>query len=136
MRILAASIVIGPLMLIGALPAVAGPSTLAFGSDAPVRLAADVAPTTDRDTYTQKARNDMHEWLQKLHAFNEKMKANGHKAGNAAENDLDKAWTDYRTASHKLRTVGDDGWESAKTSYDKASRDLANAWEKFRSKDM
>jgi hypothetical protein len=59
MRMLTASIVIGPLMLIGALPAAAGQSTLALGSGAPVRLAAGSNDTpADRDTYTQQARDE------------------------------------------------------------------------------
>ena len=53
MRILFASIVIGPLMLFGALPAAAGQS---ISSDTPIQLAAGGDSTADRDTYTQKAR--------------------------------------------------------------------------------
>jgi hypothetical protein len=74
MRILFASIVIGPLMLFGALPAVAGQS---ISSDTPIQLAAAGDSTADRDTYTQKARDAMHEWQQKLHDFSEKAKAQG-----------------------------------------------------------
>jgi hypothetical protein len=59
MRILTASIVIGPLVLLGALPAAAGQSTLALGSGTPIRLAAGGDSTADRDTYTQKARAEM-----------------------------------------------------------------------------
>ncbi len=40
----------------------------------------------------------------------------GEEAGNAAEVDLNKAWTKAEAASRKLQTVGADGWESAKTS--------------------
>ena len=53
MRMLTVSIVIGPLVLIGALPA-AGQSTLALGSGAPVLLAAGNDTRADRDTYTQQ----------------------------------------------------------------------------------
>ncbi len=131
MRILTASIVIGPLMLIGALPAVAGQSTVALGSDAPVRLTANGKPTTDRDTYTQKARDDMQEWQQKLHTFSENAEAKGQEAGNAAENDLNQAWTKAEAASSELQTASAEDWQSAKISYEKASRDLANAWDKI-----
>ena len=54
MRMLTVSIVIGPLVLIGALPAAAGQSTLALGSGAPVLLAAGNDTRADRDTYTQQ----------------------------------------------------------------------------------
>src|SRR5271169_3955519 len=85
MRILTASIVIGPLMLIGTLPAAAGQSLLALGTGAPVRLAAGDS-TADRNTYTQKARDEMQEWRRKLHDFSEKAEAKGKEVGNAAEN--------------------------------------------------
>lgn len=66
MRSLAASIVIGPLMLTGALPVAAGHSIF---SNAPIQLAASSDPTADRDTYAQKARDEMQEWRRKLQDF-------------------------------------------------------------------
>jgi hypothetical protein len=134
MRMLTASIVIGPLVLIGALPA-AGQSTLALGSGAPVQLAAGGDSTADRDTYTQKARDEMQEWQRKLHDFSEKAEAKGKEAGNAAENDLNKAWAQAEAASRKLQTVGAESWESAKTSFEEASRELADAWHKVHPED-
>jgi hypothetical protein len=131
MRILNASIVIGSLVLIGALPAAAGQSTPALGSGAPVRVAAGGDTTADRDTYTQKAKAEMQEWQQKLHDFSEKAEAKGKEAGNAAEVDLNKAWTNAEAASRKLQTVGAEGWESAKASFEKASHELADAWHKI-----
>jgi len=35
----------------------------------------------------------MQEWQRKLHDFSEKAEAKGKEAANAAENDLNKAWT-------------------------------------------
>jgi hypothetical protein len=135
MRMLTASIVIGPLMLIGALPAV-GQSTLALGSGVHVRLAAGSNDTTaDRDTYTQRAREEMQEWQRKLHDFSEKAEAKGKEAANAAENDLNKAWTKAEAASSKLQTAGAESWEGAKTSFEEASRELADAWHKIRPQD-
>ena len=65
MRIFTASIVIGSLMLIGVLPAAADQSS--FSSDHPIQLAAAGADfAADRDTYVQKARDEMQEWQQKL----------------------------------------------------------------------
>ena len=135
MRMLTVSIAIGPLVLIGALPAPAGQSTLALGSGAPVQLAADNDTPADRDTYTQQVRDKMQEWQRKLHDFSEKAEAKGKEAGNAAENDLSKAWTKAEAASGKLQTVGAESWESAKPSFEEASRELADAWHKTRPQD-
>ena len=134
MRMLTASIVIGPLVLIGALPA-AGQSTLALGSGTPVQLAAGADSAADRDTYTQKAREEMQEWQRKLHDFSEKAAAKGKQLDNAAENDLNEAWTKAKAASSRLQTAGAEGWESAKTSFEEASRELADAWDKIRPED-
>jgi hypothetical protein len=128
MRILTASIVIGPLLLIGALPAAAG-SAFAPGSSASVRLAAG-DDTTDRDTYAHEAQDQMQEWQRKLHEFGEKTETTGKAAGTAAGNDLDTAWTKAEAASRKLQSVGAEGWESAKSSYEEASHELAETWHK------
>ena len=130
MRILTAAIVIGPLMLIGALSALADPS---ISSGTPLRLAAggDTTSddtTSDRQTYTQKAREDMQEWQRKLHDLGASAEAKGQEGGTAAERDLNEAWTRTEAASRQLQTVGDEGWESAKATYAKASHDLAEAW--------
>ena len=132
MRILFASIAIGPLMLFGALPAAAGQS---ISSDTPIQLAAGGDSTADRDTYTQKAREAMHEWQQKLHDFSEKAKAKGQEEGNAAENELKAAWTKAEAEQHKLQSASAEGWESAKISFEKASHDLKEAWDKIRPDD-
>ena len=76
MRILIASIVIGPLMLLGVLPAVAQ-SPPATGSGTQVQSAAGAGSTVDRKTYTQKARDDMQEWGRKLHDFGENARPRG-----------------------------------------------------------
>ena len=135
MRILSAAMVIGPLVLIGALHAAAGQSTLALGSGAPIQLAAGGDSTADRDTYTQKARDEMQEWQRKLHDLSEKVVAKGKEAGNATENDLHEAWTKAEAASRQLQTVGAEGWESARSSFEKASHELAETWHKIHPED-
>ncbi len=125
MRIILVSIVIGPLMLFGALPAVPGQS---ISSDTRIQLAAGGDSTADRDTYTQKARDAMHEWQQKA-------KAKGQEEGNAAENELKVAWTKAEAEQHKLETASAEGWESAKISFEKASHDLKEVWDKIRPDD-
>ena len=129
MRIFFALIVIGPLMLLGALPAAAGQS---ISSNSPIQLAAAGDSTADRDTYTQKARVSVDEWQQKLHDFGEKAKAKGQEEGNAAENELKAAWTKADAEQHKLQSASAEGWESAKISFEKASHDLKEAWDKIR----
>lgn len=129
MRIFLASIVIGPLMLMGALPATGGQL---ISSDAPNQLAVSSNSTDDRDTYIQKARVSMDEWRRKLHDFSEKAKAKGQEEGNAAENELKMAWTKAEAEQHKLETVSAEGWGSAKTSFEMASHDLKEIWDKIR----
>jgi hypothetical protein len=132
MRILTALIVVGPLALIGALPAAAGQSSPA---DTSVQLATGSDAPADRDTYLRKARDDMQEWQQKLHDFGEKAEAEGKEAGTALGNDLSQAWTKTEAASRDLQAAGAEGWQAAKTSYEKASRELSGAWHKFRPQD-
>ena len=133
MRMLTASIVIGSLVLFGALPAAAGQSTLSPGASAPVRLAANGDPTVDKDTYLQRARKEMQEWRRRLHDFSARAEANGKGTGNTAETDLNKAWTRTEAASRKLQTVGAEGWDHAKASFEQASHELADAWDSIRS---
>ena len=118
MRMLTAAIVVGPLLLSG---------TLAAGQ---VQLAAGDA-TADRDTYAQKARDEMQQWQRKLHEVGAQAEAKGQEAGNAAGNDLNAAWSKAEAASRKLQAAGAEGWESAKTSYEQASHELAEAWHRI-----
>jgi hypothetical protein len=132
MRLLVASIVIGPLMLIGALSEAAGQSS---PSGTQIQSPAGSNSTAGRDTYSQKVRDDMQEWQQKLHDFSERAKAKGQQAGNAAENELNAAWAKTQAEAHKLQAATAEAWESAKASYEKASRELADTWNKIRSQD-
>jgi hypothetical protein len=129
MRGFTAAIVIGPLMLSGALASAAGQSS-SFNTQN--QLVASSDSTADRDTYTQRARGEMQEWQRKLHDFSEMAKANGQKAGKAAENGLTAAWAKTEAEARRLQSASADGWESAKSSYEKASHELADAWDKAR----
>ncbi len=132
MRLVIVSIVIGPLMLIGALPKAAGQSS---SSGTQTQSAAGSDATADRDTYTQKAPEDMQQWQQRLHDFSENAKAKGQRAGNAAENELNVAWAKAPAEARKLPAASADGWESAKASYAEASRELADTSDTIRSQD-
>ena len=127
MRILAAAIVIGPLVLMGALPAAAGPTVL---SDTVIQLAAANDAPSDRDTYTRKAHEEMQVWQKKLQDFGDSAQAKGQEASNAAGKELNEAWTKTEAASRELQNAGDEGWERAKITYEHASHDLAEAWHK------
>ena len=128
MRIIAASIVIGSLALIGALPAAAGQSPLSLGSGNAVRIAAGDYSADDRDSYIRRAHDDVQEWQQKLANFGKRTEAAGKHVGNAAQSDLNAAWTKTEAASHRLENAGADGWESAKIAFEDASDDLADTW--------
>jgi hypothetical protein len=134
MGIFRASIIIGPLMLVGTSPAAAQP-TPPLGSGTPIRLAADDSSTADRGSFTQKAQDEMQDWQKKLHDFGRQAEAKGQEAGSAAQSGLNDAWIKAKAASHKLQTVGAEGWDSAKASYEKASHNLAEQWQKLHSDD-
>ncbi len=65
-------VVMGLLMLIGALPAAADPST---AGDNQIQLAADSGPTADKDTSAERGRNAS--TAAELHDFSENAKARG-----------------------------------------------------------
>jgi hypothetical protein len=112
-----------------ALPAAANPVL-------PSRSAVSMGLTTvsdamsDRDTYRQKAHDDVREWKQKLRDFDAMAKAEGTDADKTAKADLNKAWGKTEIASRKLQTASEEGWNAAKAEYEKASQDLADTWHK------
>jgi hypothetical protein len=134
MRILPASTVVGSLLLtglIGTLPATSQ-SIQPPQSAASSKMAAVADWTTERDTYVQKARDEVQAWQQKSHDLREKTKTRNSEASITAQNDFNTAWTDTEDAFHKLETVGAEDWESAKISFNKASQKLAAIWEKIK----
>jgi hypothetical protein len=130
MKIIAATILIGSLALVGALPAAAavGRSAFAVGSGTSLRFAAGDDTTSDRDSYTRKAHSDVVEWQRKLDNFGKRVEASGQATGKAAEKDLNSAWSKTEAASRQLEIAGDDGWDKSKAAFEKASNDLADAW--------
>jgi hypothetical protein len=131
MRRFIVSLFIGPFLLIGALPAVAGQSV---PSDTQVQCAGSDA-TGDRDTYIRKAQDDLQEWQQKVHDFGAEAAAKGRKDAIAAQRDLDEAWAKTEAEADKLKTSlktsSAEAWDSARTSYEKASHELAGTWDKI-----
>jgi hypothetical protein len=135
MRMLATATVIGPLLLIGALPAAAGQSTLTPITGATIQLADAGGKTADQDTYTHEAKVEMRAWRRKLRDFGVTTKADGTEVRDATDKDLKVAWSKAKIASRNLQAASAEGWESAKVTYDQASRDLADAWHKVRPDD-
>jgi hypothetical protein len=122
--------ILATLTLAGALPA-AAESKPATGQAAPVRPATTRDPAAGRETFMQRARDEMGIWQQKLNDFTTKAEASGAAAQVKAKKSLDSAWADTKTASARLETAGAADWESAKASYRKASHKLAVAWQKI-----
>ena len=128
MRILHASTVVGSLLLIGLIgtPAAAGQSTQYTSS---VQVAA--VSTADRDTYVQKAREEVKQWQLKLQDFSDKSRTKATEANIAAQNEFNKAWAEADAAAQQLESAGAADWESAKSSFQKASQKLAAVWQKM-----
>jgi hypothetical protein len=134
MRILPTSTVVGSFLLIGligTLPA-SSQSIQPTQPAASSRMAAVADWKTERDTYVQKARDEVQAWQRKLHDIREKAKTRNSEASIAAQNDFNTAWTETEDAFHKLETVGAEDWQGAKMSFNKASHKLAAIWEKIK----
>ena len=131
MRILPAATVAGSLLLVamvGTLPA-AGQPVQSVLSASSVQVAA--ISTTDRDSYVQKAREEMQQWQLKLQDFSEKVRTKATDANVASQKDFNAAWAEAETASQKLETASAADWESSKSSFKKASQKLAAVWQKI-----
>jgi hypothetical protein len=134
MRILPTSTVVSSFLLIGligALPA-AGQSIQPPQPAGSYRMAAVADSKSERDTYIQKARDEVQEWQRKVHDLREKTKTRNSEANITAQNNFNTAWTEIEDALHKLETVGTEDWESAKISFNKASQKLAAIQEKIK----
>jgi hypothetical protein len=112
------------------LPVSAHP-VLSLRSATPAGLIAASDATSDSDTYSQKAHDDVQDWQRKLHDFDAKAKAEGKDTDQTAKADLNKAWDKTRIASRKLQAASEEGWKVAKAEYEKASHDLTDAWHKI-----
>jgi hypothetical protein len=127
MRMVAASIIFGSLVLAGAPPQAAGQS---LGRNGHILLVAD--DDTDRSTFTRQAQDDMHQWQRKVHDFGRQAKTAGQQGASSAKHDLDDAFGKAKVAADRLRTVGAEGWSGAKTAYQNASHDLTDTWNRIK----
>lgn len=128
-----AAVAIAALLVIAAAPhADAGMRTSqASRPAAALRVAADSDATTDRDSYTRQAMDEMREWQRELHDASTTAAAQGKAASAAAEKDLHKAWSDAEAASHRLQVASAEGWSRARDAYEHASQELTAAWHRF-----
>jgi hypothetical protein len=131
MRLLAMSMMMGSLVLIGAMPESVGQS---ISSNTYLHLA-DASRPPNRDAYMRQVENEMQAWRQKLHDFSDREAVEGKKTGIAAEDELHSAWMNTEVEANKLQTAGTASWDSAKISYENASHGLAAAWDRIRSAD-
>jgi hypothetical protein len=134
MRVLPLSTVVGSVLLIaliGTVPA-AGQSAQPTPPTASSRLAGVADWRAERDSYVQKARDDVQAWQQKLQDVRRKARAKNSEENIKARNDFNAAWTEADDAFRKLQIVGAEDWQGAKTSYNKASLKLAAIWQKIK----
>src|SRR5580704_9523224 len=102
MRILPAATVSSTLLLVaivGTLPA-AAQSIQPNPSASSVQMAS--VSTADRDSYVQKAREEMQQWHLKLQDLGEKARTEATDANIAAQKDFNQAWAEADAASQKL----------------------------------
>jgi hypothetical protein len=120
-------------------------ATLAFGAASPataqskpvsdpgtsIQISTIRDAAAERESYIQRARDEVRVWQQKLYDFDTKVQVKGTAARASASSDLDDAWAATRTASERLETVAEADWDSAKASFKNASHKLDVAWRKL-----
>ena len=129
MRVFIAPLLLGTLALAGASPA-AAQSKPASNQGISVGVAPARDAAAERESYTQKAQGEVRIWQQKLHDFDAKAQVKATEAQASASKDLDRAWTETKTASARLETAGEKDWDSAKVEFKTASDKLAVSWHK------
>jgi hypothetical protein len=130
MRIFIAPMLLVTLAFAGASPA-AAQSKPVSDKGTSVGVATTRDPAAERNSYTQKAQDEVRIWEQKLQDFNAKVQASASRAKASATKDLNDAWAQTKTASARLETAGEKDWASAKTSFQRASHKLTVAWHKL-----
>ncbi len=127
MRRLALPTIAGSLVFLFAVTAL-GQSVAAPGNGRAVAAVVASSPTTDHDTYVQRARDEVATWRGRLDATAADAKGTAMMAGGDADRDLHSAWVELQTAADGLQNVGADGWTAAQAAYRKASDAIASAW--------
>jgi hypothetical protein len=99
-------LVLGTLVVSGALPAIAQP----------------VPETPFRHDFVADAQARMRVWGRDVNSFNRSAEATGRAQDSAAGAELNTAWTQAKAEEQKLEVASADQWEGARTSFDDASR--------------
>jgi hypothetical protein len=111
MRGFALPLVLGTLLVSGALPAVAQP-----------------APQTPyRHDYVEDAQARLRVWGRDMSSFNKAAAATGRAQDKAAGAALNSAWSDAKADERKLEVASAEDWEGARTAFDHASRRFEDA---------
>jgi hypothetical protein len=126
-RLLTASLAVGSLMLFGAMQ-IAVAQRAAPGTK--IQLAAETASSGERHTYAHAMQEDMQQWQQRVHDFDEGVRAKGRQADIAMAETLNAAWDRTQVEARKVSAATAEGWAGAKASYENASHALASAWDK------
>jgi hypothetical protein len=132
MRTLIIRLLVAPIALMSALPAMAGMAPSAPRPSALVQIAEADASAAEHAAYAETARAELQVWRVKLDEFTASAKDDVKAARKAASDDLNKAWTKTKDASVRLETAGAADSESAKATYKNASDAMAATWTKAR----
>jgi hypothetical protein len=127
MKILLATLIVGPSILTGAANAELAVYNPLLASPSTIHVVAMANPA-DRKTYVRKMDAKMEEWRSKIGHFTERTRESATAAGDAASREIHVAWSHVEQASSALEGAGDDGWDKAKAAFEKASRDLGATW--------
>jgi hypothetical protein len=93
-----------------------------------IQLVDDSDIGAKKDDYLHKAGDQMREWRQKLHDFNEQAKADEHEARENSKADLNLAWSATQEKWSGLQAASADGWNRAKHAFESASAELKAKW--------
>ena len=118
-----------PLLLAGAVPAVAQQATAPPAATSATHTTTDF--TTSRNAYLHDAREHMRHWGQRLQAFGAQVHASGEQVADPAAKDLDVAWAKTRNEWHLLQDATASDWAQAKQSFETASLQLRDVWRKI-----
>jgi hypothetical protein len=114
----------GVALVRAARPPVAAPASPA------IRHVADGDFDTGKDRYVAQAREEMAEWRRKLDRLADKAGEHTAATGEAAHQDLDRAWQRAKVEEGRLEVASHEGWGKLKESYEKASQNLKETWDR------
>jgi hypothetical protein len=136
MNVLSVLVIVGPLLLMTGVPAMADHPTPLLVNGALLKLADDGDFAARKDAYVQKMHDEMAEWRRKLHATGERSEAEVREASADAKAHLDRTWSATERASRRLQAASADGWDQTKTAYERSTAQLRMQWHKLHPEDQ